>query len=295
MEDCVVITSSDVFVVRWDRNLEPRKGLSPIGEALTHVWKQEDSKLTANRRFLKKIVFFNNEQILDVEHLPFTFQSPLYVTLADNLLVDPSLAELKDSIPQTLPERRTILDLRSPTMIVREQDDEPIILDKKMVNLNGLSESTIDVSLNATTNGERSKASTDYVEEVKGTDEELKAKYDKDSIYSSKIDWASNLKFYSLEEVAAHNKKDDLWIIIRGKVYDCTDYLKIHPGGKKLLLSAGKDGTRLFNAYHKWVKADAFLAKNFKGYLNLRDQDKCRKTDEEKERRQASRVSTQRK
>ncbi len=37
-------------------------------------------------------------------------------------------------------------------------------------------------------------------------------------------------KNYSKEEVAAHNTKSDMWLIIHGKVYDVTNFLEDHPG-----------------------------------------------------------------
>ena len=46
------------------------------------------------------------------------------------------------------------------------------------------------------------------------------------------------------EEVREHNKEGDCWIILQGKVYDVSDYLNTHPGGKSILLKfGGKDGT----------------------------------------------------
>ena len=49
---------------------------------------------------------------------------------------------------------------------------------------------------------------------------------------------------YTRAEVALHKKPQDLWIIIDGKVYDVTNWLKYHPGGKKLLQHyGGEDAT----------------------------------------------------
>lgn len=48
---------------------------------------------------------------------------------------------------------------------------------------------------------------------------------------------------YSLAEVEAHNTEHDLWLIIRGKVYDFTDYFSLHPGGEAILRNAGRDST----------------------------------------------------
>ena len=40
-----------------------------------------------------------------------------------------------------------------------------------------------------------------------------------------------NVKGFRWEEVAKHNTPDSLWIAIRGKVYDVTDFVSKHPGG----------------------------------------------------------------
>ena len=47
--------------------------------------------------------------------------------------------------------------------------------------------------------------------------------------------------------IKKHNKLDDAWSSINGKVYNITPYLKYHPGGEKELMRiAGRDGTKLF-------------------------------------------------
>ncbi|PYI32073.1 cytochrome b5 reductase, partial [Aspergillus indologenus CBS 114.80] len=52
---------------------------------------------------------------------------------------------------------------------------------------------------------------------------------------------------YSLAEVATHNKKDDIWIVVHGQVFDVTNYLQDHPGGAEVLLeTAGTDATADF-------------------------------------------------
>ncbi|QPG77381.1 hypothetical protein FOA43_004794 [Brettanomyces nanus] len=51
----------------------------------------------------------------------------------------------------------------------------------------------------------------------------------------------------STDEVLRHNKKDDLWMIIHGNVYDVTKFVDEHPGGEEVLLDvAGTDATDAF-------------------------------------------------
>jgi alkylation response protein AidB-like acyl-CoA dehydrogenase/predicted heme/steroid binding protein len=60
------------------------------------------------------------------------------------------------------------------------------------------------------------------------------------------------MKTFSTEEVSKHNKEDDLWLIIDGKVYDLTNFAAMHPGGESILFPfAGKDATKDFYALHK--------------------------------------------
>jgi len=53
---------------------------------------------------------------------------------------------------------------------------------------------------------------------------------------------------YTLADVKLHNKNDDAWTVLNGKVYNMTPYLAFHPGGEKeIMRCAGRDGTRLFS------------------------------------------------
>ena len=57
---------------------------------------------------------------------------------------------------------------------------------------------------------------------------------------------------YSIEEISIHNTENDIWIVINSIVYDVTDFLDKHPGGKSMLLTvAGTDATDYFEALHQ--------------------------------------------
>lgn len=56
---------------------------------------------------------------------------------------------------------------------------------------------------------------------------------------------------FSNSEVKKHNSADSSWIIVHGQVYDCTRFLKEHPGGTdSILINAGTDCTEEFDAIH---------------------------------------------
>ncbi|EPQ26125.1 uncharacterized protein PFL1_06333 [Pseudozyma flocculosa PF-1] len=58
-------------------------------------------------------------------------------------------------------------------------------------------------------------------------------------------------KEYTMDEVAKHNTKDDVWVVVEGKVLDVTSFLPDHPGGDKaILLYAGRDATEEFLMLH---------------------------------------------
>ncbi|XP_071955198.1 cytochrome b5 reductase 4-like [Antedon mediterranea] len=72
----------------------------------------------------------------------------------------------------------------------------------------------------------------------------------------------------TMEELAKHNKRDDAWTVLRGRVYNITPYMEYHPGGAdELLKAAGIDGTDLFNNIHQWVNFESMLSKCYIGSL----------------------------
>ncbi|KAL1464890.1 hypothetical protein WDU94_004497 [Cyamophila willieti] len=70
------------------------------------------------------------------------------------------------------------------------------------------------------------------------------------------------------EQLAQHNKENDVWMCIRGVVYNVTQYMDFHPGGRdELMRGAGKDATELFNKVHAWVNYESILQKCIVGKL----------------------------
>eukprot|EP00474_Spongospora_subterranea_P000771 CRZ01229.1 hypothetical protein [Spongospora subterranea] len=78
------------------------------------------------------------------------------------------------------------------------------------------------------------------------------------------------LSAYTLDQVAEHCHPLDTWIAHRGFVYNVTEYLDFHPGGRsELMRAAGKDATALFDATHPWVNASFLLGKCCVGKLTV--------------------------
>jgi len=51
---------------------------------------------------------------------------------------------------------------------------------------------------------------------------------------------------YTLEDISAHNSKDDCWFAVHSRVYDVTAFMGKHPGGETILEGCGMDATKLF-------------------------------------------------
>ncbi|EER16075.1 succinate dehydrogenase, putative [Perkinsus marinus ATCC 50983] len=60
------------------------------------------------------------------------------------------------------------------------------------------------------------------------------------------------MQSYTIQQVAKHNRPDDCWIVIDGKVIDCSKYLLEHPGGSLSITAfAGTDCSLEYNTVHK--------------------------------------------
>ena len=54
-----------------------------------------------------------------------------------------------------------------------------------------------------------------------------------------------------MEEVAKHNTKEDLWVVVKGVVMDVSDWLDEHPGGPQAIMNfMGRDATEEFEMLH---------------------------------------------
>jgi L-lactate dehydrogenase (cytochrome) len=65
---------------------------------------------------------------------------------------------------------------------------------------------------------------------------------------------------FTWNEVSAHNKLRDLWLVIHGQVYDFTSFVREHPGGMAIILkNAGKDATATYSEVHSPTLVKAVL------------------------------------
>ncbi|KAI3783852.1 hypothetical protein L1987_42940 [Smallanthus sonchifolius] len=77
---------------------------------------------------------------------------------------------------------------------------------------------------------------------------------------------ASVQKTLVFDDVAKHNKIDDCWIIISGKVYDVTPFMDDHPGGGEVMRKAtGKDATVDYGDVGHSTAANEMMQKYYVG------------------------------
>jgi L-lactate dehydrogenase (cytochrome) len=79
-----------------------------------------------------------------------------------------------------------------------------------------------------------------------------------------------NLNEYTKEEVAKHNSLPSIWTIFNGYIYDITEYVDKHPGGKRILEQIyGKDMTYMYNKFHPHIKINNFLGDKIIGKIKV--------------------------
>ncbi|KAF9031839.1 cytochrome b5 [Hymenopellis radicata] len=67
-------------------------------------------------------------------------------------------------------------------------------------------------------------------------------------------------KIVTFEQLKSHSTKDDIWLLINGKVYDVTKFLDEHPGGDEVILAeASQDATEGFEDVGHSDEARALL------------------------------------
>ncbi|KAF9266278.1 cytochrome b5 [Marasmius fiardii PR-910] len=68
-------------------------------------------------------------------------------------------------------------------------------------------------------------------------------------------------KVVTFEELKDHNTKDNLWLLISGKVYDVTKWLDEHPGGDEVIIAeaGARDATEAFEDVGHSDEARALL------------------------------------
>uniref|UniRef100_A0A7S3EBA6 Nitrate reductase n=1 Tax=Rhodosorus marinus TaxID=101924 RepID=A0A7S3EBA6_9RHOD len=78
----------------------------------------------------------------------------------------------------------------------------------------------------------------------------------------------SSKKYFKWSEIRKHDNDDSAWIVVHDKVYDCTPFLKDHPGGSaSITMNSGADATDEFDAIHS-TKAKEMLADYYIGELD---------------------------
>jgi len=84
----------------------------------------------------------------------------------------------------------------------------------------------------------------------------------------------AELKEFTYSDVATHNTKKDLYVVIHDKVYNSSSFVDEHPGGEEVLLDcAGQDATEAFEDVGHSDEAREILAGLLVGTLMRREGD----------------------
>ena len=97
---------------------------------------------------------------------------------------------------------------------------------------------------------------------------------------------------FTIDQISKHDTIDDCWVILNNNVYNLTQFVNIHPGGKIILNYAGQDITSVFysvhpisvidkmdilNKYDKY-KIGELVRYNLRNNINLTNYKKFRRT-----------------
>lgn len=74
----------------------------------------------------------------------------------------------------------------------------------------------------------------------------------------------NKIKFFTINQVQKHNKKNDAWVIYKNNVYDITDWIPKHPGGNIILKGIGKKIDKLFITFHNHSDNAKDIMKQYK-------------------------------
>ncbi|KAJ8120663.1 hypothetical protein ONZ43_g2684 [Nemania bipapillata] len=81
-------------------------------------------------------------------------------------------------------------------------------------------------------------------------------------------------KEFTYQDVAEHNTKKDLYVVIHDKVYDTTKFIDEHPGGEEVLLDVGgQDATEAFEDVGHSDEARETLEKYYVGTVKRKPGD----------------------
>ncbi|KAF5320912.1 hypothetical protein D9619_000728 [Psilocybe cf. subviscida] len=73
-------------------------------------------------------------------------------------------------------------------------------------------------------------------------------------------------KIVTLDELRANKSRDKFYILVHGKVYDCTKFMDEHPGGDEVILAeGGQDATEAFEDVGHSDEARALLPAMYVG------------------------------
>jgi len=69
--------------------------------------------------------------------------------------------------------------------------------------------------------------------------------------YPTHSDKTLNVPVFNMAEVSKHNTENDCYLVISNKVYDVSNYIGDHPGGREAITSrCGEEVTGIFASIH---------------------------------------------